>query len=88
VREEGSDLVAVPNPTQSQNIKLRLSGFHPEQKVQVTIFDLQGRRYYQAIHNPSDFNRALPIDQHLNSGIYIVNVKQGNISKKVRLMVR
>jgi len=87
-REERSDLVAVPNPTQAQNIKLRLSGFHGEQKVHVVIFDLQGRRHYQAIHDPADFSKALPINKALNSGIYIVEVKQGNISKKVRLMVR
>jgi len=87
-RGQDSDLVAVPNPTQAHNIQLRLSGFHAEQKVQVTIFDIQGRRHYQAIHNPSDFNKALPINQNLNSGIYIVDVKQGNISKKVRLMIR
>lgn len=87
-RQQDSDLVAVPNPTKSHNINLRLSGFHAQQKVQVTIFDLQGRRHYQAIHNPADFNKALPIHQNLNSGIYIVDVKQGNISKKVRLMVR
>ncbi|WP_375578550.1 T9SS type A sorting domain-containing protein [Marivirga tractuosa] len=88
IRVEASNLVAVPNPTQAQNIHLRLSGFHGEQKVQVAIFDMQGRRHYQAIHNPSDFNRALPINQELNSGIYIVDVKQGNIRKKVRLMVK
>jgi hypothetical protein len=87
-RIEASDLVAVPNPTQAQNIKLRLSGFHAEQKVQVMIFDMQGRRHYQAIHDPADFNKPLPINQELNSGIYIVDVKQGNIRKKVRLMVR
>ncbi|ADR21347.1 hypothetical protein MATR_10240 [Marivirga tractuosa] len=87
-REEASDLVAVPNPTQAQNIHLRLSGFHAEQKIQVTIFDVQGRRHYQGILNPSDLNKPLPINQNLNSGIYIVNVKQGNINKKVRLMVR
>lgn len=87
-RELASDLVAVPNPTQSQNIKLRLSGFHADQKIQVAIFDMQGRRHYQAVHDPSDFNQPLPIDKELNSGIYIVDVKQGNIRKKVRLMVR
>ena len=88
VREEVSGLVAVPNPTQAQNVKLRLSGFHAEQKVYVTIFDIQGKRHYQAIHNPADFSKALPINKNLNAGIYIVDVKQGNISKKVRLMVR
>lgn len=87
-REQSSDLVAVPNPTQAQNIKLRLSGFHAEQKVQVAIFDMQGRRHYQATHDPADFDQPLPINQELNSGIYIVDVKQGNIRKKVRLMVR
>ncbi|WMN12887.1 T9SS type A sorting domain-containing protein [Marivirga salinae] len=87
-RAQAADLIAVPNPTQSQNIHLRLLGFHGEQKVQVTIFDIQGRRHYQAIHNPSDLNKPLPINQNLNSGIYIVDVKQGNINKKVRLMVR
>jgi hypothetical protein len=87
-RVEASDLVAVPNPTQAQNIKLRLSGFHAEQKEQVTIFDMQGRKHYEAIHNPDDFARALPIDKELNSGIYFIDVKQGNIRKKVRLMVR
>ncbi|WP_176223774.1 T9SS type A sorting domain-containing protein [Marivirga sericea] len=87
-REQKSDLIAVPNPTQSQNIKLRLSGFHGEQKIQVSIFDMQGRRHYEAIHNPADFSKPLPIDKQLNSGIYIVDVKQGNIRKKVRLMVK
>jgi len=86
-REQVSDLIAVPNPTQSQNIKLRLSGFHAEQKIEVVIFDMQGRKHYQAIHSPVDFNKALPIKQNLNSGIYIVDVKQGNIRKKVRLMI-
>lgn len=87
-RKQDSDLVAVPNPAQASNIHLRLSGFHAEQKVQVTIFDIQGRRHYQATHNPADFNEALPINQNLNSGIYIVDVRQGNLRKKVRLMVR
>jgi hypothetical protein len=87
-RVEAADLVAIPNPTQAQNIYLRLSGFHSEQKVQLAIFDLQGRRYYQAVHQPSDFNKPLPINQELNSGIYIVDVKQANIRKKIRLMVR
>jgi hypothetical protein len=87
-RAQASDLVVVPNPTQSQNIRLRLSGFNAEQKVQVVVFDMQGRKHYEAVHNPSDFSDALPIDQELNSGIYIIDVKQGNIRKKVRLMIR
>jgi len=87
-REQFSDLIAVPNPTNAQNIRLRLSGFHAEQNIQVTIFDLQGRRHYQAIHSPSDLIKAIPINKELNSGIYIIDVKQANIRKKVRLMIK
>ncbi|WMN07161.1 T9SS type A sorting domain-containing protein [Marivirga arenosa] len=87
-RIQETDLSAVPNPTSANNIRLRLSGFHAEQNIQVTIFDLQGRRHYQAIHSPSDLIKAIPINKELNSGIYIIDVKQANIRKKVRLMIK
>jgi len=87
--EKSSDLSIVPNPTSDEQIYLRLSGFHPEQAVNVKIFNLQGASMFQRVFSPNDlWNKALPVGSPLKPGIYIVEVVQGNTLKQVRLAIR
>ncbi len=86
---KASHFSIVPNPTTDQQVNLRLDGFHPEQTINVKIFNLQGASMFTGQFSPNElWNSPLPITTSLNSGIYIVEVVQGNTKKQVRLAVR
>ncbi len=88
-REEETNMMLVPNPTITQNINLRLSGFHGEQKIHVKIYDVTGKLFYSGVHEPLDIQqKALPVRTEMHPGIYMVEVVQGNTKKQVRLAIR
>ncbi len=88
-RVEETDLMLVPNPTSTQNINLRLSGFHGEQKVFVKIYNVTGKLFYTGVHDPLELQqKALPIRTEMIPGIYMVEIVQGNTKKQVRLAIR
>jgi hypothetical protein len=84
-----SSLNVVPNPTTERQIYLKLDGFHPEQTISVNVFNLQGASMFRGQFSPDElWNRPLPVNTSLKSGIYIVEVVQGNTQKQVRLAIR
>lgn len=83
-----SNLRLFPNPTTDQAIYLTLDGFHQTQPLHIKIINLQGASMFDQVMSPDDvYRKALPVKQSLKSGIYIIEVIQGNTQKQVRLAI-
>ena len=79
---EGFELVSWPNPSDDYfNIKLKSK--NTVDKINIQVFDLNGRLVSFKTGEP---NRDYKIGSSLQSGLYFVNVVQGNEVKTVKLV--
>ena len=79
---DGYELVSWPNPTKNY-FNLRWNSQNRMDKVEVQVFDLNGRKVY---HNLHDANTDIQIGNNFNAGMYIVRVNQAGIVKTVKLI--
>jgi len=76
-----------PNPSQGEVVKLELKGFG-EGLVQVEIFNIEGQLVKQTKFNCTGLvNTTLLDSAQLNSGRYLVKVKNAHTSKQVKLLI-
>ncbi len=75
-----------PNPSFG-DVTIRLNP-ETQEKVEITLFDLQGRTILnQSFDNNSlNFNEKLNI-RNLSSGVYLLNIREGNYSSTRRIIV-
>lgn len=84
--KNSTELIVYPNPTVSSDISLMLNS-ETERNVNVRILDIQGREVYTETRTlyvgTNDFK--LPISTRLETGMYIIQVPEMGLTKKVAL---
>jgi alpha-amylase len=84
--ENSTELIVYPNPTVSSDISLMLNS-ETERNVNVRILDIQGREVYTETRTlyvgTNDFK--LPISTRLETGMYVIQVPEMGLTKKVAL---
>jgi hypothetical protein len=70
---DSASLTVFPNPSNGQDLSIKLSGFGPNTEVYIVVSDLLGKELYsgKATTNADGFITT-PIEQQLASGTYIV----------------
>lgn len=76
-----------PNPTSKEEVYVRVSSFNYNSPIHIAIWDMKGVSHYSGILTLEQLQKPLSISSNMLSGIYIVEVTQGNVSQKVRLMI-
>ncbi len=78
-----------PNPTNVQNINVRLLSTNDRNNVEIKLIDLSGRSYYHKTLAASAFSSDLQIRpiRAMRSGIYIMEIKQGMYSSKLKIII-
>jgi alpha-amylase len=84
--ENSTELIVYPNPTVSNDISLMLNS-DTEKAVNIKVLDIQGREVYTETRTlyvgTNDFK--LPISTRLETGMYIIQVPEMGLTKKVAL---
>lgn len=83
------DYSLFPNPTNKSNININISSPDSDRSIQVSVYDLYGRRFYSRRYDAQVINtdKNIRIVQPMQSGIYVIIVEQGDEVVKKRLMV-
>ncbi len=76
------DVMLYPNPTSSAYSMLVKSST-PSQSVKATIIDLQGRIIKTLTFNS---NETISFGNELKSGVYMIEIRQGNMKKTMRVV--
>lgn len=79
-------LSVYPNPTLGDiNIKLNRKS---DTDVQITLFDLQGRRVLNRTfkNSPINFNEQVSV-RSLSNGVYLLNIREGSYSSTRRIII-
>ena len=79
---EGFELVSYPNPSTS-DFKLKLKSGNSIDKVEISIYDLNGRQVYYQLGNA---NQEYRIGSSFQAGLYIVNVVQAEEFLQTKLI--
>lgn len=84
------DYKLYPNPTDRFNINLEIGSPDTDRDIIVSLYDLQGRRYYKEVHSADQLNRQLSIEisDQAKSGMYIVIVEQGELVIQKKLLIQ
>ncbi len=86
--EEFLEVLIYPNPASSENVNLRVRTTDEENQMHVTVYDLMGNRFYQQTFDVFGlFDQNLGREMHLESGIFILEVRQGNNVRKEKLLI-
>ncbi len=81
------DFTLYPNPA-NEKVFLKFNNTK-NKEIEITIFDLTGRKVYSENANRNDYLSGKEIDlRGLTEGAYIVNVKDGNHSNRMKLILR
>lgn len=82
--------IAYPNPTNQDEINLRLSTGDELAPVDIRIIDLNGRVFYSNQLIPDDLsnNYKLDIREKLADGVYMILIRQREQSQQIRLMIK
>lgn len=82
--------VAYPNPTNQDEIFIRLSSGDELAPVEISIVDLNGRILYNSEVNPGDLRNSyqLNVKDKLANGVYMILVSQRDQNQQLRLMIR
>ena len=76
------DVMVYPNPTSSA-YQMLVKSSTPSQSVKATIIDLQGRIIKTLTFNS---NETISFGNELKSGVYMVDLRQGNMKKTMRVV--
>lgn len=81
-------LVVYPNPNRGDALQLRYASQRVEM-VNLSIYDISGKLYLQKMVDYEAFSTelTLKIDINLNGGLYIVEIQQGDIQTRTKLLV-
>ena len=82
VVDNSLEVIAYPNPF-SENFNLELKGFDENEKVNISITDLAGKRLFHAVCNTS---QVFKFGNNMNRGVYILNVIQGRNTRNIKLV--
>ncbi|MEO9850992.1 MAG: T9SS type A sorting domain-containing protein [Reichenbachiella sp.] len=87
---EGIEVSVFPNPTNSNNINIRLLSGDPNSMIQLAIHDLSGNLVHaqqiQTFLGSSD--QKININRVLESGIYLISISQANNRQIQRLIIK
>jgi hypothetical protein len=78
----GIELVAWPNPSDG-DLNVILKSFNAIDKIDIHVFDINGRYIY---HKSGKANQTYQFGASLQSGLYFINVVQGNVYKQVKFV--
>jgi len=73
---------AYPNPS-TDYFKLQLSGINPSDRVEVNVFDVNGR---YLLHKKGSATEQFQFGEQLKSGVYFIEVKAANISQRLKVI--
>jgi len=87
---EKMDYKLYPNPTDRFNINLEIGSPDTDRDITVSLYDLQGRRYYRAVISADQLNKPMSIEisNQAKSGMYIVIVEQGELVVQKKLLIQ
>ncbi len=87
---ERLDYKMYPNPTRGSNVNLEISTPDSDREAVVSMYDLQGRRYYRGVISSNQLFMPITIQlsNDAKSGMYIVIVEQGDFKVQKKLLIR
>ncbi len=79
-----------PNPTEPTNINLELKTGNEINPIFINIYDNAGRIYFNSHYMPEQLTSSmqLTIDKSMPSGLYYVEVRQGNEIDRHKLIIK
>jgi hypothetical protein len=87
MNEENPELMTLvrvyPNPSTSQ-FNINIETFNDNEKISVRIFDAAGRLV--EVRNNLSGSQTLKIGNNLKAGFYFAEIRQGNVSKQLKLL--
>jgi hypothetical protein len=90
IESEDLSLELYPNPAPKGELKLQTDiGSTQDQPLVISVRDIIGNhKLYRVITSGNTINQSLDPEGILTSGIYVVTVSSGNISKSARVIVK
>jgi hypothetical protein len=79
--EQALEMVVYPNPSNSE-FHLIIESTSTEKRADVTVFDLSGRIVERTANTAT--NSEVVVGKNLSPGVYFIEVKQGDLSKKIK----
>jgi hypothetical protein len=76
------EMVVYPNPTQAE-FNIRIESISTD-VADVRVLDLSGRIVERAAAVPT--NKEVTIGKNLSPGVYFIEVRHGNLSKKIKVV--
>lgn len=83
------DFIIYPNPASLNNINLRIRSFDGSAPIQMRVIDLLGKEYYKDVIDGSGLTElAVYNDLNMSVGIYIIEMKQGEVIIQRKLIIK
>jgi hypothetical protein len=78
-----------PNPTISENINVKMEAIIEEKSLFVELIDPMGRKIIVQRAEPTELLEGIKLvpNERLSTGFYIINVSQGNVTVRQRLLI-
>lgn len=87
--QSGIETTIYPNPTSLENLNLNISTGDGHTPVSIELVDLNGRIYYRKTIEPQfKLSEKIEVEGQLSSGIYFLNVRQGENVSTSRVIVQ
>lgn len=83
------DIVVYPNPTNYQNINVRINGLILNSKVSLSMISQFGEEIYHKEVEPSDYpDMAVDVPRYIPSGLYFLILKQDGFAKTSKVIIK
>jgi len=83
--------IAYPNPSNGNNVTLRLEQLNPDVlTTEVRMFDIYGKQVYGAVIPTSDstLEQQITFDQPLPAGLYLISIRNGDQQQTIKWIVK